>query len=96
MTDQELWRPDDPAWMKARKAEWRHVQKSLDVMRLRISKKDQRHHKELFFFNRVDPGLVAGRMEGGEPFDSAFCFFEMWYHPEVSLQTRWGQVFHLA
>ncbi len=90
-----FWHPGDKAWMAQRKAAWRQVKQSLDVISSNyplIKRKDHKHHKELFFFGTVNPGCatpcpLTGKTRdasctGAEAFDYALPLFRLWYHPE--------------
>jgi hypothetical protein len=81
-----LWQPDNKEWMAQRKKEWRQVQEVLKILGM-IKKQHYPLHKELFFFGKVDPELSEPGMGGGKAFFGALCFFELWYHPVISLEA---------
>ena len=86
--NEDLWHSEDKDWMTQRKQEWRHVQKSLGIIGAHVRKKHYKYHKELFFFGKIESDDPDLRYDGGgPPFANAKCFFELWYHPVVSLQA---------
>lgn len=85
---EDLWHPEDKDWMTQRKQEWRHVQKSLGIIGAHVRKKHYKYHKELFFFGKIESDDPDLRYDGGgPPFANGQCFFELWYHPVVSLEA---------
>ena len=61
MTD-TFWHPEDKAWMAQRKAAWRQVKQSLDVISSDyplLKRKNHKYHKELFFSGIVNPGCAS-------------------------------------
>ncbi|MEJ2467178.1 MAG: hypothetical protein P8045_16050 [Candidatus Thiodiazotropha sp.] len=78
------WRPDDKAWLVARKQEWRQVMKILDLIHDQnrsLPKRLRKHHKELFFYGTFYPEKLDG---SASPFGFCQLFFLMWYYPEPS------------
>lgn len=75
----------------ARKAEWRNIKVNLNEMEIMVPRRTHKYHKQWFFTGELDP-IVNRRYAAikpsnvPDPFDGAQLFFEMWYHPEPSLE----------
>lgn len=93
----DYWHPQDKSWMAERKAQWRDVKESLDVLSAGwapFKRKFHKYHKELFFFGTLNPDCRrdgdirrASPIErfittGHEPFLGELPMFRIWYHPE--------------
>ena len=81
--DSSAWRPDDKIWLEQRKPEWRKIQKHLKLFKIYFSGDYLKHHKELYFYGRIDPALE--KKGGGGSFGYALPLFVFWYHPSPSL-----------
>lgn len=82
--DNSAWKVDDKEWLKARKEEWRQIQKNLKCMKVKLRGSYLKHHKELFFNGCIDQELL--KYYGGDTFGHALPLFLMWYHPDKSSQ----------
>ncbi|MCG7985377.1 MAG: hypothetical protein JAY90_21865 [Candidatus Thiodiazotropha lotti] len=84
--NQQLWQPNDKAWVKQRREEWKKIVKSLDAIGY-INKKNYKYHKDYFFKgpSSIDEALLPPKV-----FDSGKLIFKMWYHPVVSLEAYQG------
>jgi len=85
--DKSLWKTDDKEWMAQRKEEWKHVLKSLNVIRdednSEIKKKLFKYHKELFFTGEYNISK-EDELNFERPFPSELLFL-LWYYPDKSL-----------
>lgn len=81
----EAWKPDDKEWLKARKAEWPLIVKSLDMMNV-TKKRWYKYHKQLFFTGEFSI-TEEDRMQFAEPFDVYKLLFDLWYYPDVNVEA---------
>jgi len=88
--DNSAWHPGDKEWLAQRKTEWRLIQKHLKIFsRVHFRGEYLKHHKELFFYGRIDPEVEE--KYGDDYFDWALPLFIFWYHPEPS-ETVFQQI----
>lgn len=87
--EKDLWKPDDPDWMREREREWTYVKANLEEMDPVIPKRSHQFHKELFFEGKLDPilsdssAMLQKNIE--PPFDWYLTIFRMWYLPVKDL-----------
>ncbi len=79
------WKNDDKEWLKARKEEWKQIQKNLKSMKGWLRGSYLKHHKALYFEGEIDDQIY--RYVGGNEFGKALPLFIMWYHPDRSLKS---------
>lgn len=81
--DTSVWKPEDKAWKKERKAEWRFISNNLKQVHYGLLGKTSGYlttHKWLFLEGEVmDEDLPVG----GKDFNYQLPLFLFWYHPEL-------------
>ncbi|NRB41114.1 MAG: hypothetical protein HRU20_22020 [Pseudomonadales bacterium] len=90
--DTSYWKTDDKAWMDARKKEWKHVKENLAKMSIFVPRRAINVHKKLFLTGEIDDAYFDWEKRKDqdliEPFPKgSYPFFQMWYHPEPSLEN---------
>lgn len=96
---QKAWRLHDPAWVKARKAEWKHVKEKLPVVGWFLNQTDKKILKNYFMegcgYNperdKPDWGIVACTPENPLRGVSGRVMFEFWLHPDRS-EENWKKI----
>lgn len=95
--DESFWHPDDKAWMKQRKEDWKPIKSRLDLISGSyhpFKRKYHKYHKELFLTGILNPEIQPQgyrrnkscpddwQYNGHDAFDTVLPFFKFWYHPE--------------
>ena len=76
------WQCDDPEWMKARKAEWLHVKKALEVVKGDVKAKAMKPLREYFLTGELPPVKDQRLILNGR-----FLLIRLWFQPDSSEET---------